>query len=373
MSRLKILYMMDAMHGGERVGGTEGQLLELLTHLDRDRFDPHLALFRSTPYVEEVQAFPCPVDVLDIRSLSTVRSAVKLLGLSARVRARGYGLVHIFLNDAAIAGPLFCRIGGARVLVSRRDMGFWYTEPILKALRISNRFVSRVIANSDAVRRNVHARERYPMTGIEVLYNGHDPRKFDVAPVAGFREQFGIAPSDPIIGMVANFNPWKRHVDLVEAFARVRQQHPRAHLVLVGSGATAPCVDAVRAHGLESAVHFCGGVADAIPIVKHFTIGVLCSESEGLSNAVIEYMGCGKPTVCTDVGGNPEAIADGETGFLVRPFDTAALADRLRRLLDSDALCARMGRRASAAARRFTSRSMADAHMTLYERIATDS
>ncbi len=373
MTQMKILYMMDAMHGGEQVGGTEAQLLELLRHLDRDRFDPRLALFRATPYIEQVQTFPCPVDVLDIRSLSTVRSALRLMGLSARVRTGGYGLVHIFLNDAAIVGPLFCRIGGARVVVSRRDMGFWYTEPILKALRISNRFVSRVITNSDAVRRNVHEREGFPMTGIEVFYNGHDPRKFDVAPLAGFRERHGIGPADPIVGMVANFNPWKRHVDLVAAFARVREQHPRAHHVFVGSGAVEPAELAVKAHGLQSAVHFCGGVADAIPIVKHFTVGVLCSESEGLSNAVIEYMGCGKPTVCTNVGGNPEAITDGETGFLVKPLDVTALAERLSTLLMSPLLAGRMGRRAREAATRFSSRRMADAHMTLYERLSTNS
>jgi L-malate glycosyltransferase len=373
MKPLKILYMMDAMHGGERVGGTEGQLLELLTHLDRDRFDPRLALFRSTPYIEDARTFPCPVDVLDIGSLSTARSALKLLGLSARLRRHGYGVVHIFLNDAAIAAPMFCRIGGASVIVSRRDMGFWYTEPILRALRVSNRFVSRVIANSDAVRRNVHDREGFPLTAIDVLYNGHDPRKFDVEPLPGFHERLGIAPADPVIGMVANFNPWKRHVDLVEAFAIVRQQHPRAHLVLVGSGAMSPAMEAVRARGLESAVHFYGGVDNAIPVRKHFSVGVLSSESEGLSNAVIEYMGCGKPTVCTNVGGNPEAITDGETGFLVPPFAVATLADRINTLLTSPVLREQMGRRAHDAARRFTSRYMADAHMALYQRIATNS
>ena len=362
---------MDAMYGGERIGGTEGQLLQLLTHLDRDRFDPHLMLFRSTPYIDDVQAFPCPVDVLQIRSLLSIPSAVKLLRLSAFVQRKGFRLVHTFLNDSAIAGPLFCRMGGARVIASRRDMGFWYTPANLKALRFSNCFVGRVIANSDAVRRNVHERERYPVARIEVFPNGHDPRRFDVEPLRGFRESLNIDPSDPIVGMVANFNPWKRHVDLIEAFAAVRQRHPRARLVFIGTGAMGPAHDAVRARGLESAVHFCGGMADAIPAVKHFTVGVLCSESEGLSNAVIEYMGCGKPTVCTNVGGNPEAVTDGESGFLVKPFDTQLLADRIDLLLARPQLRAEIGRRAHEAAQRFSSRHMAESHMKLYERMAT--
>src|SRR5207249_3978341 len=119
---------------------------------------------------------------LHISKLLSVRSIVKLFRLGALVRAKGIELVHIFLNDAAIAGPFFCRMGGADVIVSRRDMGFWYTGANLKALRISNRFVSRVIANSDAVRRNVHQWERYPAARIEVFHNGHPPDRFDVPP-----------------------------------------------------------------------------------------------------------------------------------------------------------------------------------------------
>jgi glycosyltransferase involved in cell wall biosynthesis len=365
----KILYVMDALYGGERIGGTEGQVLQLLTHLDRSRFEPRLALFRPTPYVEQAGALPCPVDLLHIDRLLAARTAVKLLRLSAFIRRTRTDLVHIFLNDAAVAGPLFCRLGGAKVIVSRRDMGFWYTETTLRVLRLTKWFVSRVIANSNAVRRNVHEREGYPLTQIDVCYNGHDPRRFDVEALKGFREARKIGPADPIVGMVANFNPWKRHVDLVEAFARVRQRHAHAHLVLVGTGAVDECRDAVRRCGIESFVHFCGGVTDPIPIVKHFNVAVLCSESEGFSNAVIEYMGAGKASVCTNVGGNAELLQDGETGFLINPFDVQSLADRISLLLATPDVAQRIGERALKVAHGLTSRRMVDAHLELYERL----
>jgi glycosyltransferase involved in cell wall biosynthesis len=252
-------------------------------------------------------------------------------------------------------------------------MGFWYTTSTLRVLRVSNRFVSRVVANSEAVRRNVHERESYPLARIEVCYNGHDPKRFDVDPLKGFREARNIGPSDPIVGMVANFSPWKRHVDLVEAFARVRQYHPRTHLVLVGTGRADECRDAVRRCGLESFVHFCGGVADPIPIVKHFTVGVLCSKSEGFSNAVIEYMGSGKPVVCTNVGGNRELIEDGETGFLVDPFDVHSLASRISSLLGRPDLARKLGERARHVAHRLTGRRMIEAHLDVYERLLAGS
>jgi glycosyltransferase involved in cell wall biosynthesis len=365
----KILYVMDAFYGGERIGGTEGQVLQLLTHLDRNRFEPRLALFRPTPYVEQADALPCPVDLLHIDRLLTARTAIKLLRLSAFIRRTRTDLVHIFLNDAAVAGPLFCRLGGAKVIVSRRDMGFWYTDSMLRVLRLTKWFVSRVIANSNAVRRNVHEREGYPLAQIDVCYNGHDPRRFDVEPLETFRDARRIGRGDPIIGMVANFNPWKRHVDLVEAFARIQQQHPRAHLVLVGTGATDECRDAVRRCGVESSVHFCGGVTDPIPIVKHFDVAVLCSESEGFSNSVIEYMGAGRASVCTNVGGNAELIEDGQTGYLVDPFDVEALARRISYLLARPDVARSMGQRALTVAHRLTSRRMIEAHLELYERL----
>jgi glycosyltransferase involved in cell wall biosynthesis len=367
---IPILYLMDMLHWGDTVAGTEGQFLQLLKHLDRERFDPHLALFRPTSYTDGVTDFPCPVTVLNINKLVHVGALLKLVSLSSLIREKQIRLVHIFLNDASIVAPFFCRIAGAQVIVSRRDMGFWYTKGNLAALRVSNLFVSRVIANSDAVRRNVHDREHIPLSKIEVCFNGHDPARFAAAPVAGFRERYNIGPADPIIGMVANFNPWKRHIDLVRAFARVREAHPTAHLVLVGTGDTDACRAAARESGLASAVHFVEGVAEAVPVVKHFTVGVLCSASEGASNAVIEYMGSGKPTICTNVGGNTELIQDEETGFLVAPGDVDTLAGRISLLLARPQLGELMGYRAHQAARRFTSHSMAECHMSLYEQIA---
>jgi len=366
----RILYLLDAFWGGERVGGTEGQLLQLLELLDRDRFEPHVALFRPTSFLHELRAVASTVSVLSITKLRDPATALKLLKLASRVRAGRFQIAHVFLNDASLAAPFFCRLGGAEVVVSRRDMGFWYTSAQLAVLRVSNGFVSRIVTNSQAVKQNVHRRERYPLARIEVVYNGHRPGRFDVAPLSGFRERLNIGPSDPIVGMVANLNTWKRHDDLLRAFALVRARHPRAHLVLVGGGSRETSLrDTAHALGLESTVHFLGGVADVIPLVQHFTVGVLCSDSEGLSNAVLEYMSCGKPSVCTNVGGNGEIVTDGVTGFLVDPRDIESLADRIDRLLAQPDLCESMGRRASEASRWFTSQRMTERHMDLYERL----
>jgi glycosyltransferase involved in cell wall biosynthesis len=367
---VKVLYVLDAFEGGAHTGGTEAQLIELLSHLDRRRFAPEVAVFRATASTDRGDAFPCPSRVLRIDKLLHPHAALRLLALAGRIRREGVRLVHVLLNDASIAAPLFCRLGGAQVIVSRRDMGFWYTPRVLAAIRFSNVFVSRIVANSEAVRRSVNAREHYPAARVDVVYNGHNPARFDAPPAPGFRDRLGIGATDPIVGIVANLNPWKRHADLLDAFARVRVRHPRAHLVAVGSGTLrASLDDKARALGIQDHVHFLGATRDVVPIVKHFSVGVLCSDSEGLSNAVIEYMMCGKPLVCTRVGGNPEVVRDGVTGVLIEPGDIAQLAATIDRLLADAALAKRMGSEARAAARAFTSAQMARQHMVLYDRV----
>jgi glycosyltransferase involved in cell wall biosynthesis len=369
--RLKILYLLDALEGGERTGGTEGQFRELLQHLDRDRFEPHVALFRPTPATNIATRLTCPSRILDIGKLKHPRTAVKLLKLAGSVRRGQFDVVHIFLNDAAVAAPAFCRLGGAAVIAARRDMGFWYTPAQLQALRVSNRFVDAIVANSDAVRQNVHRREGYPLDRILVIPNGHDPARFIAPQLEGLRARLGVGSDDPIVGMVANFNPWKRHSDLLRAFALVRRRHPRAHLVLVGSGVTEHQVrDEAASLGLGGAVHFLGALADAVPVIRHFSVGVLCSESEGLSNAVIEYMACGKPSVCTAVGGNPELVSDEQNGFLIQPGDVHGIAARVTLLLDSDRLRQTMGEAAHGCAAQLTSARMARRHAGVYETLA---
>jgi glycosyltransferase involved in cell wall biosynthesis len=238
----------------------------------------------------------------------------------------------------------------------------------LALLRASNLFVARIVANSQAVKESVHRREGYPLDRIEVFFNGHAPGRFEVAPLQGFRAQLGIGESDPIVGMVANFHAWKRHADLLHAFALVSRKHPRAHLVLVGEGVLEPALKTTtRSLGLDRLVHFVGATRDVIPIVRHFSVGVLCSETEGLSNAVFEYMGSGKPTVCTDVGGNRELIVEGETGFFVHPRDIGGLAGRIMRLLARPDLRREMGERARCTAGLFTADRMAESYMQLYD------
>lgn len=364
------MYLMDYFVGPN--GGTERQVFELLTNLDRRKFDPYFTVFRDIAIPNGAKVcFPIKVRVLDIQKLAKPTTIARLLQLSRIIREDRIDLVHIFFNDASLSAPLFCKLGGARVITSRRDMGFWYKPSRLIALRFANLFVDRIVANCEAVKDNVCEHEHVSKGKITVIYNGHDETRFLKPSIDHFRSKFRIGANDPIIGIVANISPIKRHFDLLAALKEIHKRQPTACIVLVGGGGDQEMTDImnrVKEIGIEDRVRFLGNVPDPVPIIKHFDVCVLCSQSEGLSNAIIEYMGCAKPTVCTAVGGNPELIHHGRNGFLIPVGDINELTECILKIIENPSLGARLGASAREAflAGPYSVKSMVDSHMSLY-------
>ena len=362
----KVLYLMDTY--AHPRAGTEQQVLELVRNLDRNRFRPHIAVFRDSEYLQTGKDFECPVEVLGIGKIASASSMLRLYRYARKLRKDGFAIAHIFFNDASIVAPLFLKLGGFKTIISRRDMGFWYSPANRGILRMNRLFVDRVVANSLAVKASVRANEGYKDARVVVIYNGCRRVNVGAPQPEGMRRRLGIGDDDPIIGIVANLRAIKRINDLILAFRQVCRTHSGAWLVIVGGGDLENELrELAVATGVAHRVVFTGQVADVTPIVREFTVGVLCSESEGFSNAILEYMDSGKPTVCTDVGGNGEMVADGYSGFLVPPGDIAAIADRIQRLLADSELARTFGENARrAAADKYDLRRMVAAHEELY-------
>lgn len=343
----KITYLVDYLGGPQ--AGTEGQLLQLIKHLDRTRYEPELAVLRGSEYVQR-NLLDCPVHVLAIVELARVQSILKMMRFARDLRRRGCRLVHCFLNDVSILAPPLLRMFGIRVLVSRRDMGVWYSPARLTILRLVSPFVTRYVANCHAVACVVNTREWASHGKISVIYNG-------IGNTASERTQgaqdfvFEVPAHAAIVGIVANLKPIKRIDVLVRAAALARRRCPNIRLIIVGNDGPSVASGSVRAElvrlagklGIHDNVIFTGRVNNPEPLIEHFSVAVICSESEGVSNSLLEYMRAGRPIICTDAGGNPELIQDGTNGFVVRVGDADALADRLVKLLCDSVLARRLG------------------------------
>ncbi len=174
----------------------------------------------------------------------------------------------------------------------------------------------------------------------------------------------------PILLHVSNFRPVKRVADVLAVFAALRAERP-VRLRLVGDGPDRPRLEAeVAARGWSRDVEFLGEQIDLPAVMRDTDLFLLPSETESFGLAALEAMACGVPVVASAVGGLPEVVADGETGFLCPVGDVPAMAAAAGRLLDDPALRARLG----AAARRraetqFRLDPAVDSYLAVYRRV----
>ena len=136
--------------------------------------------------------------------------------------------------------------------------------------------------------------------------------------------------------MLANLNrSVKRVQDFIAAAALVHRCHPETTFLVVGGGHLQPDLERQAADlGIGESTTFTGMVPNPLDYVARMTVGVITSESEGFSNAIIEYMACGLPVVATRVGGNVEMVIEGTNGFLYDFGKVDDLAAAILRLLD---------------------------------------
>lgn len=131
---------------------------------------------------------------------------------------------------------------------------------------------------------------------------------------------------------------------LLKAIAELHSRFPDIRFVLVGTGPLGPRLKSrARELGIDSQIVFTGFRQDSDALMKQFDIFCLPSLSEGLSSAILSAMACRLPVVATRVGGIPELVVDGVTGFLVAPRDSNALCHALSQLITSPELRKRFG------------------------------
>lgn len=338
--KIKILYVID--HFDTSSGGTEGQLFNLIRNLDKSIFDLQVCVFRYISDYFEKAWFPCPVFCQEIESFYLFSTYEKLLHLRGYIKRNNIHIVQTIFNDSALSLLLYTFGLAVKTISTRRDMGFWYTPAKLCVLRMNSLFTDRYLVNSHTVKRNVMEKERVPETKIEVIYNAHAMDRFDIRAMPDFFSQNDISQGSRIVGIVSNFRPVKRVSDLIRAFPIVCNTIKDVFLVIIGDPGMYmhEYLDLIKELGIQEHVRILGLIDrdEVISYIKWFNVGVMCSESEGLSNAIIEYMACGVPVVATDIPSNRELIESGKSGLLYPVGDIHALSRELIHVLEDKQL-----------------------------------
>lgn len=328
-----------------REAGTERWVLETVRRLDRRAFQPHVCCFENSP---QLRSLDCPTLVLPLPDLFSWDGWRRVRQLRAYIRRHDIEIVHTYMLKAAMFGAFASRGTGCRVVSSRRSTPDQATRQVAPVLRFTDRCVTRVLANSEAVRQATIALERLSPDRVDVLYNGVDLNRYAPGPAdPALAAAIGLPAGAPVVGIVANYRPVKALPLFLSAAQIVAAALPDACFLLVGSGRCQAELESIAGSlGIERRVFFTNGQYGVPECLRLMSVACLCSESEGFSNALLEYMAAELPVVATDGGGNGEAVEDAVTGFLVRSRDPGDLAAPIVRLLEDEDLRTRMGRAA---------------------------
>lgn len=332
--KLKIVYMIDMLRTD--LAGTENQLIKIIKGLDRDRFDITLVCFKNHEWFEaNAGKLPCASRVIDINRFKRPQAYINFVRLVLFLRSHKPDVVQTFFPTANIIGVVAAKLAGVRNIVSsRRDFGEWMIGRYLTGTRAANRFVDVILANSNKVAELTVEKERVAEAKVKVIYNGIDSEKFANLPAASLKE-LGVPEGNKVVGIVANFRPMKHHHTFILSAAEVLKARKDVTFILIGTGQLKEKAEELaRSLNIEGNMIFAGASKDVSKYLSVMDIGVNCSEGEGLSNAIIEYMAAGVPCVVSKAGGNPDLITHDLNGYIFEIDDHKTLARDILTLLD---------------------------------------
>jgi len=337
------------------IGGTERHLVNLTDGLDHSRFDLEFAcLKRQGEFLPHIEARGLPINEYPVRHLYGPQAFAQELRFARSLRRRRVQIVHTYNFYPNVFAIPAARLAGTPVVIaSIRDTGPYLTPLQRHAQRIVCRLAHHVLVNADAVKRWL-VEDGYRADRVTVIRNGLDLRRFLPPGADGsLHQEIGLPARAPLVAMLSRLEHKKGVEDFLDAAARIASTRDDAYFLIIGDNGFEHRREyrrqlETRAErlGLARRVVFLGFRLDVPRLLSQVAVSVLPSLSEGLSNTLLESMAAGVPVVATRVGGNPEIVEDGRTGWLVPPGDPDAIARAITSLLDDRERAEAFSRRA---------------------------
>ena len=286
--------------------------------------------------------------------LSPLKDFLAFVNLTNFLKKKSYHIVHTHNSKAGFIGRLASRLAKVPVVIHTvHGFAFHDQEPYWRQALFRNLerfaaswcdkaiFISQPLIDW-ALKENIV--DPYKIVKI---YSGIDFNQFQPVSLERqnqTRREWKIAEDDAVIGIVSKLWEGKGHTTLIKAFKGINQEIKNARLVIVGEGHLYDTlVKQVEELGIKDSVIFTGFQRDVSEIMGTFDVAVLPSFFEGMGRVIIEAMAMEKPIVASRVGGIPDLVDDGATGYLIKPGSVNELSETLKRLLMDKDLAKRMG------------------------------
>lgn len=333
-----------------RVAGAEQHLITLLGGLRAKQIDARMILLVEPHkpmdnYIEALNAKGVPVQPVIIRHHADV---TLILRLKNELEKLAPDIVHTHLLHADLYGTLAARLLGIAVISSRHnDDAFRYRTPVKVVNKTLWGMTTAGIAISDAIARFSIDVEGATQAQMHCIHYGLDTsvKGLDRADAQKkLISELGLPVDAVLIGMVCRLIEQKGVRYGLDAFCKIAQDFPQAHLLVVGEGGLRPQLEAkTQAAGLDGRVHFLGWRAEAARLMAGLDILLAPSLWEGFGLVLLEAMAQQTAIIASRVSAIPEVVVDRETGILVAPQDVEGLAEAMSELLRDSALRQHMG------------------------------
>ncbi len=324
---IRVSFMIDDLSRA----GTESQLLALIDNLPRELVEPRLVLLNGLgEESQQLEPENCPVIRLGIRKLAAPAAFGAAKRLLRFWREFPTDILQCYFMDSAYFGLPLARLSGipTRVRV-RNNLGYTQTRKHRWLSRTIAPFVTEWLSNTEQGKQAIAELDGVEPSIIHVIENGVDLERF---PFDVTLERLKVLNTTKplVLGCVANLRTVKNLDGLIRAVRLLRDRHHPVSLRIAGEGDCRAELEHLRAElDLQQAVELCGPINNVPQFLRGVDVAVLPSHSEGMSNALLEYMAAGRAIVATPIGASTQLIQHRMNGLLSENTSPAALAEAI--------------------------------------------
>ncbi len=329
-------------------GGLELQALEVTKQLHHRTHRVWLACMRGSRLEEEARSLG--ISVLPLRVSGYVHPLAAVT-LARHIRREGVDIVHCqHSKDLATLVPakLLSR-ETCPIILSKRVGSYVRKKDFFH--RFTYAHVSRVLAISDVIHKNVLDTTPISMERVMTLHDAVDSETFSLARSSRerVRREFRFNDATLVVGFVGRFSPGKGHEEFLEAASQLNTKYNNIHFVIVGEASRGEQAyeqrirSMCKALKLDAVVHFTGYRKDIPDLMAAFDIFAFPSHAEAFGVALLEAMAMERPVVSTNCDGVLDIVVDGVTGIYINPRDAKQLANAIEKLGENAELREKMG------------------------------
>jgi len=359
---MKILFLTDTL----QAGGRERQLVELLKSLQAHKhIDCRLVILSNNVYYSYVNELDFKIDYLERKVKNDPAIFMKLYRIIKEFQP---DIIHSWESMCSIYAIPAAKLAGIKFIngaIRNVPLKLTVFKKGWVRSKIIFPFADVILANSFAGLKAYGV----PQNKAYCIYNGFDfSRINNLRDTDEIRRQFNITTSK-VVGMVGRFCDKKDYKTFILSAMKILKRREDVSFLAIGEGPTSERCRQMVTPDFNNRIKFLDKQEDIESIVNVFDIGVLATYTEGISNAIMEYMALAKPVIATDGGGTGELVVNNKTGFLINPGDPGELAEKIEFLLDNKEIAQKMG---SAGKDRlfheFNLEIMAHKHIQLYQK-----